>query len=215
MMKIWVNSDSKQSHYSGKANPYPDLDKFRKTYAGMTDEQFNLDLTRIFNRMRDNHTLYYKAGPYGCFSVSTGLFFKFVDDSLGSSTPPKVRVTMITDTPGILGLIGNWYDQNKFILGFGANDSGGQRGAFQYLAEISGDSNILPEYDSITFQLRRLGGNQELYSVTVPYVSLSNDECWDLSSSLYKELNSIALPEIPALQASNKSGLFLEMTRAY
>ncbi|KAH6586950.1 hypothetical protein BASA50_000001, partial [Batrachochytrium salamandrivorans] len=209
MMKIWVNSDSKQSHYSGKANPYPDLDKFRKTYAGMTDEQFNLDLTRIFNRMRDNHTLYYKAGPYGCFSVSTGLFFKFVDDSLGSSTPPKVRVTMITDTPGILGLIGNWYDQNKFILGFGANDSGGQRGAFQYLAEISGDSNILPEYDSITFQLRRLGGNQELYSVTVPYVSLSNDECWDLSSSLYKELNSIALPEIPALQASNKSGLDL------
>ncbi|KAH6587393.1 hypothetical protein BASA50_011395 [Batrachochytrium salamandrivorans] len=185
----------------------------------MTDEQFNFDLTRIFNKMRDNHTLYYKAGPYGCFSVSTGLFFKFVDDSLGSSTPPKVRVTMITDTPEILSLIGNvlsavavgdelltvngvpfdeWYDQNKFILGFGANDSGGQRGAFQYLAEISGDSNILPEYDSITFQLRRLGGNQELYSVTVPYVSLSNDECWDLSSSLYKELNSIALPEIPA-----------------
>ncbi|KAH6572698.1 hypothetical protein BASA60_006474 [Batrachochytrium salamandrivorans] len=84
---------------------------------------------------------------------------------------------MITDTPEILNLIGNvlsvvavgdelltvngvpfdkWYDQNKFILGFGANDSGGQRGAFQYLAEISGDSNILPEYDSITFQLRRL-----------------------------------------------------------
>ncbi|KAH6560871.1 hypothetical protein BASA62_010234 [Batrachochytrium salamandrivorans] len=219
MMKIWVNSDSKQTHYKGKANPYPDLDKFRKTYAGMTDEQFNLGLTKIFNRMRDFHTLYYKAGPYGCFSVSTGLFFKLVDDSLGSSTPPKVRVFRITDTPGILGLIGNvlspvavgdelltvngmpfddWYDQNKFILGFGANDSGGQRGAFQYLAEISGDSNILPEYDSITFQLRRLGGNQELYSVTVPYVSLSNDKCWGLSSSLYKELNSIALPEIPA-----------------
>ncbi|KAH9263150.1 hypothetical protein BASA83_013516 [Batrachochytrium salamandrivorans] len=167
----------------------------------MTDEQFNLGLTKIFNRMRDFHTLYYKAGPYGCFSVSTGLFFKLVDDSLGSSTPPKVRVFRITDTPGILGLIGNVLSPvavgdelltvngmpfDDFILGFGANDSGGQRGAFQYLAEISGDSNILPEYDSITFQLRRLGGNQELYSVTVPYVSLSNDKCWGLSSSLYK-----------------------------
>ncbi|KAH6582380.1 hypothetical protein BASA61_008579 [Batrachochytrium salamandrivorans] len=182
MIKIWVNSDSKQSHYDGKANPSLDLDTFRKTYAGMTDEQFNLGLARIFNKMRDGHALFYKAGPYGCFSVSTGLIFKFVDDSLGSSAPPKVRV---------------WYDQNQFILGFGANDSGGHRGAFKYLEEISGNSNILPEDDSITFQLRRLDGNQELYTVTVPYVALSNDECWSLSSSLYEELNSIALPEMP------------------
>ncbi|KAH9269836.1 hypothetical protein BASA83_008153 [Batrachochytrium salamandrivorans] len=219
MMKVWVSSDSKQSHYSGKANPYPDLDIFRETYVGMTHEQFNFDLTRIFNKMRDRHTLYYKAGPYGCFSVTTGLLFKFVDDSLGSSTPPKVRVVRIADTSEILNLIGNvlstidigdelltinglsfddWYDQNKFILGFGANDSGGHSRAFQYLEEIMGNSNILPEDDSITFQLRRLGGNQELYTVTIPYVSLSNDECWDLSSSLYKELTGIALPEIPA-----------------
>ncbi|KAH6568226.1 hypothetical protein BASA60_008737 [Batrachochytrium salamandrivorans] len=217
--QMWVSSDSKQSHYKGKANPYSDLDTFRKTYAGMTDEQFNFDLTRIFNKMRDPHTLYYKAGPYGCFGVSTGLFFKSVDDSLGSSEPPKVRVVGITDAPEILNLIGNvlsavaigdelltvngvlfdkWYEQNKFILGFGANDSGGHSGAFKYLAEISGSSNILPEDDSITFQLKRFGGNQELYTVTVPYVALSNDECWSLSSSLYKELNSIALPEIPA-----------------
>ncbi|KAH6577351.1 hypothetical protein BASA60_004092 [Batrachochytrium salamandrivorans] len=174
---MWVNFDSKQSHYDGKANPYPDLDIFRKTYVGMTDEQFSLGLTRIFNKMRDLHTLYYKAGPYSCFSLSTGLFFKFVDDSLGSSTPPKVRVVGMNDTPEILDLIGNvlsavavgdelltinglsfhdWYDQNKFSLGFGANDSGGHRGAFQYLEGVSGSSNILPEVDDITFQLKRL-----------------------------------------------------------
>ncbi|KAH9271549.1 hypothetical protein BASA83_006156 [Batrachochytrium salamandrivorans] len=217
--QMWVSSDSKQSHYNGKANPYSDLNTFRKTYAGMTHEQFSLGLARIFNKMRDKHTAFYKAGPYGCFSVSTGLHFQFVDDSLGSSEPPKVRVIMITDNPGILGLIGNvlstvaigdelltvnglsfkeWYDQNKFILGFGANDSGGHSGAFRYLAGIMGSSNILPEYDSITFQLRRLRGNQELYTVKVPYVALSNDECWSLSSSLYEELNSVTPPEIPA-----------------
>ncbi|KAH6589701.1 hypothetical protein BASA61_005514 [Batrachochytrium salamandrivorans] len=217
--QMWVNSDSKQSHYKGKANPYPDLDTFRKTYAGMNDEQFSLGLARIFNKMRDKHTLFHKAGPYGCFSVTTGLFFNFVDDLVGSSEPPKVRVVGITDAPETLDLIWNvlstvaigdelltvnglsfddWYEQNKFILGFGANDSGGHSGAFKYLAEIMGDSNILPEDDSITFQLRRLGGNQELYTVTVPYVALSNDECWDLSSSLYKELTSITLPEMPA-----------------
>ncbi|KAH6584489.1 hypothetical protein BASA61_007387 [Batrachochytrium salamandrivorans] len=216
---MWVNFDSKQSHYNGKANPYPDLDTFRKTYVGMTDEQFSLGLTKIFNRMRDLHTLFYKAGPYGCFSLSTGLFFKFVDDSLRSSEPPKVRVVGMTDTPEVLDLIGNvlsavavgdelltinglsfhdWYDQNKFILGFGANDSGGHRGAFQYLEGVSGSSNILPEVDGITFQLRRLGGNQELYTVTVPYVALYNDECWSLSSNLYKELTGIALHRTPA-----------------
>ncbi|KAH6581727.1 hypothetical protein BASA61_008946 [Batrachochytrium salamandrivorans] len=216
---MWVSSDSKQIHYDGKANPYPDLDTFRETYAGMTDEQFNLDLTRIFNKIRDSHTVFYKAGPYGCFSVSTGLHFQFVDNSIGSSEPPKVRVVRITNTPEIRGLIWkvlstvavgdelltvnglsfhDWYEQNKFILGFGANDSGGHSEAFQYLEGIAGDSNILPEDDSITFQLKRFGGNQELYTVTVPYVALSNDECWSLSSSLYEELNSIAPPEIPA-----------------
>ncbi|KAH9273213.1 hypothetical protein BASA83_004502 [Batrachochytrium salamandrivorans] len=167
---------------------------FAKTYVGMTDEkQFSLGLTRIFNKMRDLHTLYYKAGPYSCFSLSTGLFFKFVDDSLGSSTPPKVRVVGMNDTPEILDLIGNVLSAvavgdellqstgyHFMILGFGANDSGGHRGAFQYLEGVSGSSNILPEVDDITFQLKRLGGNQELYTVTVPYVALYNDECWSL-----------------------------------
>ncbi|KAH9277361.1 hypothetical protein BASA83_000228 [Batrachochytrium salamandrivorans] len=219
MMKVWVSSDSKQSHYNGKANPYPDLDNFRKTYGGMTDEQFNFGLTTIFNKMRDMHTLYYKAGPYGCFSVSTGLLFKLVDDSSESSAPPKVRVVGITNTPEVLSLIGrslsrisvgdelltinglsfdDWYNQNKFILGFGANDSGGQRGAFQYLEGVLGRSNILPDVDDITFQLKRVGGSQSVYTVTVPYVTLYNDECWSLFSKLYKELTGIALPEMPA-----------------
>ncbi|KAH6559781.1 hypothetical protein BASA62_000175 [Batrachochytrium salamandrivorans] len=186
---MWVNSDSKQIHYDGKANPYPDLDIFRETYAGMTHEQFSLGLARIFNKMRDRHTLFYKSGPYGCFSVSTGLFFKSVDDSLVSSTPPKVRVVGITSILETLNLIrkallpisvgdelltvnglsfDEWYEKNKLILGFGANDSGGHSGAFKYLAEISGSSNILPEDDDITFH------------------------------NLYKELTGITLPEMPA-----------------
>ncbi|KAH6583250.1 hypothetical protein BASA61_008102 [Batrachochytrium salamandrivorans] len=215
---MWVSFESKQHHYNGNANPYPDLDEFRKTYASMTDEQFNFNLTKIFNKMRDKHTLYHKAGPYGCFSVSTGVFFNFVDDSLGSSAPPKVRVIGVTDAPEIRSLIGrslssisagdelltingvsfdDWYEQNKFILGFGANDSGGHSRAFRYLSGIEGSSNILPEADGITLQLKRVGISQAVYTVTVPYVALSNDECWSLSSNLYKELTGIALPEMP------------------
>ncbi|KAH9274173.1 hypothetical protein BASA83_003477 [Batrachochytrium salamandrivorans] len=218
MMKMWVSFESKQHHYNGNANPYPDLDHFRKTYAGMTHEQFSLGLTTIFNKMRDSHTLFYKAGPYGCFGVSTGLLFKLVDDSLGSSAPPKVRVVGVADVPEIRNLIGkalspisvgdelltinglsfdDWYDQNKFGLGFGANDSGGHSRAFRYLSGIEGDYNILPEADGITLQLKRVGISQAVYTVTVPYVALSNDECWNLSSNLYKELTGIALPEMP------------------
>ncbi|KAH9271483.1 hypothetical protein BASA83_006337 [Batrachochytrium salamandrivorans] len=203
MMKMWVNSDSKQSHYDGKANPYPDLDIFRETYAGMTDEQFNLDLARIFNKMRDSHTLFYKSGPYGCFSVSTGLFFKSVDDSLVSSTPPKVRVVGITSILEVLDLIRKALspisvgDELLTVNGYHLMN-GGHSGAFKYLAGISGSSNILPEADSITFQLKRLKKNQAVYTVTIPYVALSNDECWDLSSNLYKELTGITLPGTPA-----------------
>ncbi|KAH9264630.1 hypothetical protein BASA83_011882 [Batrachochytrium salamandrivorans] len=178
MMKMWVSSDSKQIHYDGKANPYPDLDTFRETYAGMTDEQFNLDLTRIFNKIRDSHTVFYKAGPYGCFSVSTGLHFQFVDNSIGSSEPPKVRVVRITNTPEIRGLI--WKVLSTVAVG-------------DELLTVNGLS-----FHDHYFSAKAFGGNQELYTVTVPYVALSNDECWSLSSSLYEELNSIAPPEIPA-----------------
>ncbi|KAH9276383.1 hypothetical protein BASA83_001074 [Batrachochytrium salamandrivorans] len=227
MMTIWVKLRFKAESLQGKGKTHtPDLDKFRKTYGGMTDDQFNFGLTTIFNKMRDRHTLYYKAGPYGCFSVTTGVFFKLIDDSLGSPAPPKVRVVGMTDTPEVLDLIGNvlstvavgdelltvngvpFYD---FILGFGANDSGGQRGAFQYLEGVLGSSNILPEVDDITLQLRRLGRNQELYTVTIPYVSSSNDECWSLSSSLYKELNGTALPKMPALKSYRQKRSVWEM----
>ncbi|KAH6563416.1 hypothetical protein BASA62_008628 [Batrachochytrium salamandrivorans] len=173
MMKMWVSFESKQHHYNGNANPYPDLDEFRKTYASMTDEQFNFNLTKIFNKMRDKHTLYHKAGPYGCFSVSTGVFFNFVDDSLGGT------------------------NKTSLFLDLGANDSGGHSRAFRYLSGIEGSSNILPEADGITLQLKRVGISQAVYTVTVPYVALSNDECWSLSSNLYKELTGIALPEMP------------------
>ncbi|KAH6568182.1 hypothetical protein BASA60_008754 [Batrachochytrium salamandrivorans] len=154
----------------------------------------------------------------------------------GSSAPPKVRVIGVTDAPEIRSLIGrslssisagdelltingvsfdDWYEQNKFILGFGANDSGGHSRAFRYLSGIEGSSNILPEADGITLQLKRVGISQAVYTVTVPYVALSNDECWSLSSNLYKELTADGIIQLlkPDATASQFRYLKNEVTK--
>ncbi|KAH6596611.1 hypothetical protein BASA61_003435 [Batrachochytrium salamandrivorans] len=104
--------------------------------------------------------------------------FQFVDDSLGSSTPPKVRVVMITDNPEILGLIGNVL--STVAIG-------------DELLTVNGLS-----FNEHYLSAKALERKPGVVHSHVPYVALSNDECWSLSSSLYEELNSIPPPEIPA-----------------
>ncbi|KAH9245421.1 hypothetical protein BASA81_017107 [Batrachochytrium salamandrivorans] len=218
MMKMWVSFESKQHHYNGNANPYPDLDEFRKTYASMTDEQFNFNLTKIFNKMRDKTHFISQSRPiwllqriHWCVLQLCRRFTRFVSTTKSASdwgdrcsrdSKLDWKVAFKHSAGDELLTINgvsfdDWYEQNKFILGFGANDSGGHSRAFRYLSGIEGSSNILPEADGITLQLKRVGISQAVYTVTVPYVALSNDECWSLSSNLYKELTGIALPEMP------------------
>ncbi|KAH9268103.1 hypothetical protein BASA83_009492 [Batrachochytrium salamandrivorans] len=50
---------------------------------------------------------------------------------------------------------------------------------------------------SITFQFKSRANPQNSYTVTVPYVSGCNQDCWELGSKLYKSLPSKILPGTP------------------
>ncbi|KAH9276722.1 hypothetical protein BASA83_000856 [Batrachochytrium salamandrivorans] len=80
----------------------------------------------------------------------------------------------------------------------GANAFGGQRAALKYLTAIYGEKNRLPSEDSITFKFKSRTNPQNSYTVNVPYVSIHDDECWDLGSNLYRNLTDITLPGTPS-----------------
>ncbi|KAH9244398.1 hypothetical protein BASA81_018199, partial [Batrachochytrium salamandrivorans] len=62
----------------------------------------------------------------------------------------------------------NWFEQNKFKYGFGANEFGGQRAALDYLTTIYGEINRLPSEDSITFKFKSRANPEIIYTVNVP-----------------------------------------------
>ncbi|KAH9263994.1 hypothetical protein BASA83_012576 [Batrachochytrium salamandrivorans] len=80
--------------------------------------------------------------------------------------------------------------QNKFTSGAGANDFGGQRAALDYLTTIYGKFNRLPSEDFIKLQFKSHFNPHIIYTVTVPYVSGYDEDCWKLGIKLYKSLPS-------------------------
>ncbi|KAH9250583.1 hypothetical protein BASA81_011628 [Batrachochytrium salamandrivorans] len=91
----------------------------------------------------------------------------------------------------------DWFEQNQFTSGAGANEFGGQRAALDYLTTIYGEINRLPSEDSITFQFKSHANPENIYTVNVPYVSGRDEECWRLGSNLYKSITSKTLPGTP------------------
>ncbi|KAH9248780.1 hypothetical protein BASA81_013525 [Batrachochytrium salamandrivorans] len=156
--------------------------------------------------------------PYGCFYATTEVEFAFIEGDVDIISKPTVVVTSTSEHPELLALFGKdyskieagdellainglsfveWFQQNKFKYGFGANEFGGQRSALDYLTAISGEINRLPSEDFITFQFKSHDNPQNSYTVTVPYVSIHDDECWNIGSNLYKSITSITLPGTP------------------
>ncbi|KAH6589351.1 hypothetical protein BASA50_010097 [Batrachochytrium salamandrivorans] len=217
-LAIWANYDSKKSHYGSAADPFPIVKKLRENINTITDEELQLGLTDAFIRIRDKHTSWTNTAPYGCFFATTGIKFTFIEGDADIANNPTVVVTSTSKSYILLSLFGEdyskiqagdellainglsfieWFKQNQFKSGDGANDFGGQRTALEYLTAIYGRFNRLPSKDSITFQFKSRANPQNSYTVTVPYVSGRNQDCWELGSKLYESLPSKILPGTP------------------
>ncbi|KAH6601569.1 hypothetical protein BASA50_001517 [Batrachochytrium salamandrivorans] len=216
----WVNYDSKILNYGPASDPFPTIKNLRKNIKTITDEDLQLGLTDAFTMIRDHHTRWINMAPYSCFYSTTGVRFSFIEGDADIAKNPTVVVTSTSTNPEVRSLFGkdfskiqagdqllavnglsfvNWFEQNQFKSGGGANEFGGQRAALRFLSARYGEINRLPSEDSITFQFRSRTNPQNSYTVNVPYVSGHDDECWSLGSNLYKDLTGITLPGTPPM----------------
>ncbi|KAH6590436.1 hypothetical protein BASA50_009411 [Batrachochytrium salamandrivorans] len=217
-LTVWVNYDSKIAHYKSAADPFPIVEKLRRNIKTITDKELQLGLTDAFIMARDHHTRWTNMAPYGCFYATTGVTFTFVEGDADIANKPTVVVISTSKHPVIRPLFGKdyskiqagdellainglsfveWFKQNQFTSGAGANDFGGQRAALKYLTTIYGKANRLPSDDSIKFQFKSRANPHTSYTVNVPYVSGHDEDCWNLGSKLYKSITSKTLPGTP------------------
>ncbi|KAH9271101.1 hypothetical protein BASA83_006643 [Batrachochytrium salamandrivorans] len=198
--------------------PIPYRQELRENIKTITDKDLQLRLTDAFAMIRDQHTRWTTMAPYSCFYATTEVEFTFIEGDVDITNKPTVVVTSTSTSSDLLALFGEdyskikagdellaidglsfvrWFEQNKFKYGFGANDFGGQRAALKYLTTISGKINRLPSDDSINFKFKSRDKPEIIYNVNVPYVSIHNEECWNLGSKLYKSITSKTLPGTP------------------
>ncbi|KAJ8325868.1 hypothetical protein QVD99_004037 [Batrachochytrium dendrobatidis] len=220
ILNVWVSRDSKIKNYGKAADPTPIMKDLRKRIASITDEELQQSLNDAFIMIRDQHTRFFKPAPYRCFFATTGLSYQLVEGDPDIRHKPKVVVSDITTIPDILKLMGKdyakiklgdelhtidgksfveWFTENQFKAGDGANDFGGQRTTLDFLGTIYGSINRLPTNDHITLQFKARAKYNRIYTVKVPYVSGHNNACWTLSSNMYKGLTNITLPGTPIL----------------
>ncbi|KAH6567093.1 hypothetical protein BASA50_011263 [Batrachochytrium salamandrivorans] len=217
-LTIWANYDSKILNYGPASDPFPTVKRLRETIETVTDEEFNLSLTDAFTAMRDQHTRWSNIAPYGCFYVTTGVTFAFIEGDPDIANKPTVVVTSTTKSSGLRSLFGEdfskiqlgdelqtvdgltfaeWFKKNQFTSGGGANVFGGQRNGLRYLNTIDGEVSRLPSADSITFQFKSQADPQNSYTAKIPYVSGHSNTCWSLGSNLYKSITGKTLPGTP------------------
>ncbi|KAH6596192.1 hypothetical protein BASA50_005232 [Batrachochytrium salamandrivorans] len=217
-LAIWASYDSKKAKYGSAADPFPTVKNLRENIKTITDEELQLGLTDAFARIRDQHTRWSNMAPYRCFYATTKVTFTFIEGDADITNKPTVVVTSTSKSSKLRSLFGedystievgdellainrlsfvDWFEKNKFEYGFGANEFGGQRAALDYLTAIYGEINRLPSEDYIDFQFKSRANPEIIYTVTVPYVSGRNEDCWNLGSKLYKSLPSKTLPGTP------------------
>ncbi|KAH6566174.1 hypothetical protein BASA62_006863 [Batrachochytrium salamandrivorans] len=185
----YLTSRTLSLHYGPAADPFPIVKNLRKNINTVSDEELQLGLTDAFVRIRDHHTRWSNIAPYSCFYATTEVEFTFIEGDADIINKPTVVVTSTSTNPEVRPLFGEgllqdpsgdellavnglsfveWFEQNQFTSGAGANEFGGQRAGLGYLTTIYGGSNRLPSEDSITFQFKSEPISQNSYTVKIP-----------------------------------------------
>jgi hypothetical protein len=164
----------------------------------MTDKEMHYSFAKIFNSLRDPHTAYAMPAPHSCYTFVTAASFTFVQNkNMERTDQPQVKVVVrgLSIDAKVLALspdsskmaigdelltidgmaLEDYFTNNMFLFG-GANEWGGKRQILSTLSARDGNINPVPEADTITYELKSFG-NGNSYSVTLPWVAKSTDEC--------------------------------------
>ncbi|KAH6573942.1 hypothetical protein BASA50_011033 [Batrachochytrium salamandrivorans] len=222
-LQMWVNYYSKLEHHGAMTDPFPKIKRLRDNISTISNDEFFSSIKNASIQMRDSHSGISSPPPYSCFFTTTGLNFQLVEGSKDIVNEPVVIVTSRSTDPVELKLFGpdyskissgdflhsldglsfaKWFDKYQSILGLGANVFAGHRYALDALNGVGGKYQALPTNNEITFQFKS-SKDGTIYTVVVPHLSIHSEDCWAVSSNLYKNLTGVTLPGTPAPPVSS------------
>lgn len=191
LSQIYINREQKIKDFGPTANPIPYLNKIESELNTISDLSFHKQLSDIFFRLRDLHTLYYLPKPFACYESFLPFGFKEVTAANGKKV---IAVTTMRDDAEVLkfmptpfrlkrGDIVTSYNglsiekaiQSKMDRSLGANPSAARRKSIELLRSYVHDLDLLPENDSIKFEFQTTEG--EKYKLEIPWITWKNWSC--------------------------------------
>lgn len=191
LSQIYINREQKIKDFGPAANPIPYLNKIESELNTISDLSFHKQLSDIFFRLRDLHTLYYLPKPFACYESFLPFGFKEVTAANGKKV---IAVSTMRDDEEVLkfmprpfrlkrGDIVTSYNglsiekaiQSNMNHSLGANPSAARRKSIENLRFFQHDLDLLPANDSIKFEFQTSEG--EKYKLEIPWVTWKNWNC--------------------------------------
>ncbi len=218
LSQIYINREVKIKDFGPTANPIPYLKKIESELNTISDESFHKQLSDIFFRLRDLHTLYYLPAPFACYQSFLPFGFKEVTAANGKKV---IAVSTMRDDEQVLkympqpfnlkvGDILTSYDgmsvekaiQLKMPRSLGANPSAARRKSIENLRFYEHDLDFLPNKDSVQLELQNSAG--EKYKLEIPWVTWKDWNCISQQNNL--AVNSVK--NAPMAKAKKQRGDF-------
>ncbi|MEA9357306.1 S41 family peptidase [Bacteriovorax sp. PP10] len=191
LSQIYINRELKIKDFGPTANPIPYLNKIESELSTISDLSFHKQLSDIFFRFRDLHTLYYLPKPFACYDSFLPFTFKEVTAANGKKV---IAVSTMRDDAAVLkfmpkpfrlkiGDIVTSYNglsiekaiQANMDHSLGANPSAARRKSIENLRFYQHNLDLLPEKDSTKFEFQTSEG--EKYKMEIPWVTWKDWNC--------------------------------------
>lgn len=188
---IYVHKDLKIKNYGQAANPTPALNKIQAEIETISTESFHAQISDIFKRFHDLHTLYYLPKPFACNSSFLPFGLKEVIAANGKKV---IAVTGVRNEEEITKFLPAGYELNagdilisynglpvekaielRMPVSYGANPSAARKIAIEDLRDIGHNLSFLPAKDTVDLEFLRADGKKVKF--TIPWIVWTDWSC--------------------------------------
>jgi hypothetical protein len=215
MMRIYVNRESKIQTYGKERqdiDPLPKAQDMVARAASLSDKDFHYSLLDIFTPLRDFHTLYLMPGPHSCLANFQAVDYTLTElngreqvvvkeitqfERVKELSPEYTRISIGDEVLSVDNVPIQEYIRSRLFLAGGANDFGGKRAVLSRMSVRPGSIERPPSENKNVYRLRKYPTNEE-YTVTLPWVTGSRDECYPIAKKVADDIRAgRPLREIP------------------
>jgi hypothetical protein len=189
--EIYVHMEVKLKDFGPDANPVPALNIIQKQIDTISDLDFHKQLSDIFFRLRDLHSLYYLPRPFSCYETFLPFDLKEVRTPDGKIV---IAVSEVGDDEQMLKLLPKPFNVKvgdiitsydglsitdainaKMPRSLGANPGASRRNSIKALKYLQHNLDFLPVKDSIKLEFQNSEGIK--YKTELPWIALTNWSC--------------------------------------